>query len=261
MGIDISDENMANLILRYSNRHSNPHDDIVLSAEKIFNWHTKEPINDKNEAQNYMRALLTLITEHKRTKLGIEISLKESIHEVLRLEHNLHKRYKVTGWMKKTLESWLVVFEATGEDSYEATRSSHFNHESDFARKLARRTKSVNTWNYVKCGKEKGFKKYKRSDIPGYVFIREMQSILETERRETHTVIGKKLSAVHARLLHALIGLYFPRNKFDETQQKIWKNYNNEDVITRISEDFKHCSGVDITENMVEKELKKYPNC
>jgi hypothetical protein len=260
MGIDISDENMENLNLRYSNRHSNPHDEVLISHTKIYHWHKTKPIKDENEAKNYLRALITLCKEQKRTKARKLISLQDALHVPLKLEQELEKRYRVTTWIKKTLESWLVVFEATGEDSYEATRSSHFNYESDFAQKLARRTKSDKTWDYVKSVREKGFRKYQRSDFPGYEFVIEMKIITEGIRHETHNLLGTGLPIEQIRLLHALIGLYYPKNKYNTNQQRRWKNNTKDDIITRISEDFKNCSGLDISEKMVEIEAKKYAN-
>ena len=255
MGIETMDDFQNDLNLSTSTRHTSPHDEIILSPENIYHWHKTEPVKDVSEAKNYMRALLTLCKSQVQTKSGIKISLLDAIRGPLLLEVSLDKRYRVTTWMKKTLESWLVVFEATGEDAYEATRSAHFNYESDFAQKLERRTKSDKTWNYVKSVREKGFRKFKRTDFPGYEFVEEMNDITESMRRETHIDIGNKLPRDQAQLLLALIGLYFPKRNNAEHKRR-WKNYTAEDVISRISEDFKYCSGINITENMV----KKYAN-
>jgi hypothetical protein len=171
MGIEAMDDFENDLNVFTSTRYTNPHDEIVISHERVYLWHKEQPIKHEHEAKNYLRALLSLCKEYKQDKSGINISLEEAIRGTLFIEQNLGKRYKVVGWMKKTLESWLVVFEATGEDAYELTRSAHFNYGSDFAQKLNRRTKSHKSWSYVKSIREKGFRKFKRSDFPGYEFV------------------------------------------------------------------------------------------
>ena len=255
MGIVPIDDYMDDQNEQYSTRHSSPHDEAPISPEKIYQWHKTEPIKDVSEAKNYMRALLTLCKDQAQTKSGIKISLFDAIRGPLLLEVSLDKRYRVTTWMKKTLESWLVVFEATGEDAYEATRSSHFDYESDFAQMLDRRTKSHKTWSYIKSVREKGFRKFKRTDFPGYEFVQEMKEITESVRKETHIDIGNILPKDQTQLLLALIGLYFPK-KYNEDHIRRWKKFSEEEVISLIREHFESCSGNKITENMV----KKYAN-